>query len=379
MKNIMATAAAALALSACAPANPSKMAPPDVYVQSNQSASVDAKAAFKPKVDILFVIDNSDSMVKHQENLKQNINRFVEAFEANKRIDFQIGVTSVWDSRSYTPPTEQFPNPRYVKPKFELGQLFPLGGGAPNRELGNFVTRIPNYTSILGNTLKIGVVPYKEGGPEFEELFSPVAAAIDGRNPGFVRPDAHLAVIMISDADDVSSIAPSKLKQILSQSKQGDSSMYSTYAVLSLSNSCAKDPGNRKDPNARVLNLLSITNGRNYQKNHAFDLCASNYGSKLAEAGRMIAKQAADKPAKIQLEEIPEDGTLKATINGTVVYDDARRGDGSNKCKYDSFYYALTCPSTIMEGQPVDAQIDVSYTAVDPSRIGTPRTKSSLE
>lgn len=95
MKNALTVAAAALALSACAPANPQKMAPPDTYVQTNQSASVAAKSAFKPKVDILFVIDNSDSMVKHQENLKANINRFVEAFEANKRIDFQIDRKSV--------------------------------------------------------------------------------------------------------------------------------------------------------------------------------------------------------------------------------------------------------------------------------------------
>jgi hypothetical protein len=236
---------------------------------------------------------------------------------------------------------------------------------------------VPNYNVILGNTLKIGVVPYKEGGPEFEELFSPVAAAIDGRNVGFVRQDAHLAVIMISDADDVSSIAPTKLASLLSQAKQGDTSMYSTYAVLSLSKSCAKDPGNRENPNARVLEFLRVSNGQTYRGDHAFDLCAANYGAKLAEAGRMIAKQA-DKAVKIQLEQIPEDGTLVATLNGVEIYNDAKRMTDTNRCKYDSYNYTLTCPSSVMDGQPADAQVDVSFTPVDPSRLGTPRTKSVL-
>jgi hypothetical protein len=359
-------------LSACAPANPQKMAPPETYGQSNQSASVDAKAAFQPKVDILFVIDNSDSMLKHQENLKANINRFVEAFEANKRIDFQIGVTAIWDSRTYGVTSTNF---------HPLGQLYPLQNGqAPQPgAVGNFVTRAPNYMTVLGNTLKIGTVPYKEGGPEYEELFSPVAAAIDGRNVGFIRPDAHLAVIMITDADDVSSIAPTKLASLLRQAKQGDSSMYSTYAVLSLSSSCPKDPGNRSNSNARILEFLKTSNGQNYANNHAFDLCAANYGAKLAEAGRMIAKQAADKPAKIQLEQIPEDGTLVAKLGGVEIYNDAKKFAGTNKCKYDAYAYTLTCPSSLMDGQAGDAQIEVAYTPVDPSRIGTPRTKSSLE
>jgi hypothetical protein len=352
----------ALAVSACAPPNPQKMAPPETYGQGVQSAPIASKVAFKPKVDILFVIDNSDSMVKHQENLKRNVDRFVEAFEANKRIDFQIGVTTVFDSRRYGPVVQQGFHP--------IGQLYPVKNGQPAAAPGdltqNFVTRVPGYTEILGNTLKIGVVPRGTdkndlGGPEFEELFSPIVAAIDGRNIGFVRPDAHLAVIMITDADDVSSIAPSKLASILSQTKQNDASMFSTYAVLSLSKNCPKDPGNRTHPNAQILEFLKDTHG------HAYDLCDPHYGSKLAEAGRLIAKQA-DKAVKIPLEQIPEHGTLQVKFAGTnqdVPY------------QYDPYAYTITIQSSAMDGQPADAQIEVTYTPVDVRRLGTPRTKAA--
>jgi hypothetical protein len=369
----VASAASFLAF-ACAPANPNQMGPPPAVVQpeqfgeANQSAPVAAKVMYKPKVDILFVIDNSDSMVKHQENLKKNVDRFVEAFEANKRIDFQIGVTTVWDSRRFGPVVQNF---------HPLGALYPVQNGSPivTGAVGqNFVTRAPGYQAILGNTLKIGVVARGTdandlGGPEFEELFSPVAAAIDGRNVGFVRPDAHLAVVLITDADDVSSMAPSKLASILSQSKQNDSSMFSTYAVLSMSKNCPKDPGN--DPakmpkgyrlNGQIMDFLKDTRG------HAYDLCDPQYGSKLAEAGRLIAKNA-DKEVKIQLDQIPEAGTLKVTFaaSGAPVPN-----------QYDPANYTITIQSSAMDGQPDDAQIDVTYTPVDVRRLGTKKTKASI-
>lgn len=369
MKLFKFAAASSLSLLAlaCAPANPALTHPAientvENFGQANESVAAGAKLAFKPQVDILFVIDNSDSMVKHQEKLKANIDKFVSAFETNKRIDFHIGVTTVWDSRRFGPIVKEGFHP--------LGALYPVAG-SPSQ---TFVTRAPGYMRVLGETLKIGVVArgtdaHDLGGPEFEELFSPVVAAIDGRNAGFIRPQAHLAVIMMTDADDVSSVAPSKLASILEESKSGDTSMISTYAVLSMSPSCPKDPGNdpRKMPagyklNGQILEFLKDTHG------HAFDLCDSKYGVKLAAVGNQIAKSAS-KAMKIQLEQVPEDGTLTVTF--------ASNGDAV-PFQYDPYNYTITVPSSAMDGRADDEQIQVNYTPVDVNRLGTDRTKSSL-
>lgn len=356
-------ATSALLAAGCAPANPQLHAPTDIQVVGEKIAVI-PPGVDAPKVDILFVIDNSDSMIHHQENLKKNMNRFVEAFEANKHLDFHIGVTAIWDSIRYNGVT-------VTADKFHpLGLLYPVKTESLTANASQpaplapatFVTRSANYVEVLGETLKIGVIPFAMGGPENEELFSPVVAAIDGRNPGFIRPDAHLAVIMITDADDVSSISPTKLRDSLAQSKGGDKSMYSTYAVLSLSKACPKDPGNRKDPNRQILDFLKKTDGQ------AYDLCDAHFGDKLAEAGRAIEKKASGEMT-IYLDSIPADGTLKVVFKGSseeVPY------------AYDSTNHTIIISSEAIVGQPAGTQIDVTYIAVDLQKLETPKTKSAV-
>lgn len=395
----LATGAALLA-AACAPPNPTLQAPPRAYSDAVQSTPVETKTEFRPKVDVLFVIDNSESMKQHQENLKKNIDRFVEAFEANKRLDFQIGVTTVFDSR-------RFDGVTVTADKFHpIGRLYPvkdpaavaaanaqpanapvdaqaanpaasadaIAAGALAADTPTFVTRGPNYAQILGETLKIGVVPRGTdkvdlGGPEFEELFSPVVAAIDGRNPGFIRPDAHLAIIMITDADDVSlNLSPSKLAGVVAALKDQDASMYSTYAVLSMSKGCPVDPGNRKDRNARILSFLEKSNPSDRDHSHAYDLCDPNYGDKLAEVGRMIDKNASH-DMKIHLNSIPQAGTLRVVFAGT---------NQDVPHKYNSHTYTITVPASAMDKQSDDAEIQVNYTPVDPRSLNTPSTAPAL-
>jgi hypothetical protein len=353
-------------------------AAPEQFGQANQSAPIATRVVFQPKADILFVVDNSDSMEAPQKNMNDNIDKFVSAFNADKRLDFHIGVTSIFDSRRYGPVVQKF---------WPIGKLLPIVDGKnpvvpegqwPSMEVGalgsDFVTRVPGYAAILGKSLKIGVIHRMDahgndlGGPEFEELFSPVMPALDGRNPGFVRQDAHLAVIFITDADDVSSISPSKLASDLVQLKGNDSSMLSTFAVLSISQKCHKDPGNRRSKenpnyaeNGQILEFIKETRG------HSYDLCDKDFGVRLAEAGKLIDKSAS-KAMKINLDSIPEAGTLKVTLSGTsqeIPY------------QYDPSNYSITIQSSAMSGQPSDAQIDVTYVPVDVRRLGTNRTKAA--
>lgn len=206
-----------------------------------------ANEVFKPQVDILFVIDNSDSMKSAQENLSRNINRFVEGFARNRMIDYHIGVVSVWDS------SERFSKANQTS--FGRGELRPLKDGQGRTLQGRYVTRFQGVEQILAATLKIGVAPLAQGGPENEELFSPLSEALKktGRgavNEGFFRDDAQLAVVLISDADDSSpDLKPDQMAQELIDFKGGRAAKVSAYGALVKKS----DPDAVKDYGLRVL------------------------------------------------------------------------------------------------------------------------------
>lgn len=202
---------------------------------------------FNPQVDILFVTDDSDSMKSAQENLTRNIDKFTAGILKNKMIDYHIGVISVWDS------TE-----RYLKAKKDQYQIGDLrfvknsqGQSASNRR---FVAKSDNNSKLIAPTLNIGVTPYEQGGPEIEEMFSPLAAALEktGRgavNEGFFRPEAQLIVILLTDADDSSkNINPEEMAQKLFDFKGGRPEKVAVYGVLIR----AQDPDQYKDWDLRI-------------------------------------------------------------------------------------------------------------------------------
>lgn len=367
---IGALALSALTLNACAPESPKKWAPPEVYSTVSETAAVARKIDVKPKVDIVFVIDTSESMEKHQENLKKNVNRFVEAFEANKDIDFHIGVVSVFDSRRYG---SVVPEGKY----YPLGQLRPLKDPAhPGEAIAGpqYVTRAERYNEILGETLKVGIEPrctYKPNsrgekmcidanGPEFEDSFSPLREILKAdKNPGFIRPDAHLAVIMITDANDDSPIAPNALYYDLVRAKGRDRSKVSTFGVLAGTN-CAADPDG---PPTRIADFLRLSGGK------AYNLCDPKFGDNLADVGNTIREKASR--MKIDLSSLPEEGTLSVKFGGQEVPNNAAKG----------WTYDPDTVSIIISGEaelkgPDGSKLEISYVPVDPRHIGTDRVKT---
>ena len=236
MKNLILSLIAVSSIVACAPTSPENTsiynrrnlpepARPEVpqfeQVQRDQAQWVtldggQSQLDFNPRVDILFVIDNSDSMKAAQANLVKNIGLFSAGIQKNKMIDYHIGVTSVWDS------SERFQS----MTKFKNGQI------------RGFVTK--KNGNQLASLLNIGIAPYKLGGPENEEVFSPILEAIQttntgrgGVNEGFFRDDAQLVIVILTDADDGSnSISADQLARELFKFKNGNREKVSVYAAL---------------------------------------------------------------------------------------------------------------------------------------------------
>ena len=205
-----------------------------------------SKLDFNPKIDILFVVDNSDSMKTAQANLKRNIDKFTAGLIQNQMIDYHIGVTTSWDSSERALKTK--------RDSYQVGDLRRIKDSSGKVYSQRFLTRKIGTQDVIASTIDIGVTPYEQGGPEVEEFFSPLMSALEknghgAANEDFFREDAQLVVIIMTDADDSTSrISPEQMAQSLADFKKGQVDKISVYGVLVR----AQDPDDKKDWDLRI-------------------------------------------------------------------------------------------------------------------------------
>ena len=192
------------------------------------SASLQAEGPenkFDPRVDILFIVDNSLSMDKNIENVSRNIETFVRQLAKNDLVDFHIAFTYVHDRSvpQFCPHDSDRPD---VKNYDDPGTLQPMVGLDPSLKR-RFVTPQDDYATILRKTFTVDMIakpfvpvtadPKKcAHGAENEESVTPLLGALenfslasaDGPNAGFRRratkgsPAAKFVAIILSDAKD---------------------------------------------------------------------------------------------------------------------------------------------------------------------------------
>ncbi len=393
----------------------------------------------RPQLDLLFVIDDSNSMETHQNNLAAAMEDFVEELSHLDLLDYRIAVTPIYDSRRYfkrgqvgddryeegvtewSRPLQGEQNYVATRNFYRLGSLLPFidnQTGQIKRPIEKFATT-STQLSDLRETLKVGAQEYIERdevgyesngntinngprarptdqdearefqssltevliqeavGPRFEEMLSPMIAALNSRylifgnsashyrsqypathpeddnqwtppgledpnreeqwsefsenhNSGFIRQDAHLGVIFVTDTVDQSvDINPAMAAEALRQLKGGQSSRdkISTYGVLH-KNSVSFDLQNRfssqwsrrncgdgrvdddirgregYDRPQKLESFLRMTSGRASQGSNILNICSGTYGEDLPQ----IAKDLFDKSVQrgeYNLEHIP--------------------------------------------------------------------------
>jgi hypothetical protein len=139
-----------------------------------------------PKVDILWVIDNSCSMYDEQARLVDNLSEFI-TYADSQNADYQMGVI-VTDSRSSNAGKLEFcyPHPRIVRHDYTDREeafrcLFEVGVNGSYIEAG-----LGAAMRALQRALRVNDDP------------------IRNPNIGFLRDDASLAIVAMSDEDDQS-------------------------------------------------------------------------------------------------------------------------------------------------------------------------------
>jgi hypothetical protein len=160
--------------------------------------------------DILFVIDNSGSMVDEQASLIANFPRMIEVLETLEGglPDVHIGVITPNMGASAIDGTRAAP----VGPcsgEGDGGILRALDGNGPRflRDVDDGAGgRTRNYSGTLADAFS-RLAQVGSDGCGIEQHLEAVKRATDGGQPlnaGFLRPDAYLAVIVIADEDDCS-------------------------------------------------------------------------------------------------------------------------------------------------------------------------------
>lgn len=157
-------------------------------------------------VDLVFVIDNSKSMEEEQANLGKNFREAIKTLNDAKSkkgvpIDYRVAVTTSGRDVNYTIEAPGFP----AIPQIEKGDN---GVFRQKSECGSmrrwFSKGDPSIEANFACLAKVGI-----GGPALEMPLEALRLAFsdrmtDGTNAGFLRPDALLATVIITDEDDCS-------------------------------------------------------------------------------------------------------------------------------------------------------------------------------
>src|SRR5688572_16054861 len=192
------------------------------------------------EIDILFVIDNSDSMKEEQDSLAANFPRFIDVLSniVGGLPDVHIAVVS---SDVGIPPFTAEACSENGDDGLMQNTAHPPTGGtcSPPRNGARYIEdiagpagqpRIKNYDGELDDVFGC-IARLGNAGCGVEQHLEAMRRALDGRHPenaGFLRPNAYLAVIVLADEDDCSA----RDTQVFNPSTQFDTlnSMYGPFS-----------------------------------------------------------------------------------------------------------------------------------------------------
>lgn len=231
-------------------------------------------------VDVLFVIDDSPSMVEEQAALVAGARELVGRL-ARERVDFRLAVTT-------TDPTRR-------------GALLEQGG---QRWIdGTTADPVAAFAALVAS---VGTL-----GAGTETGLDAALWALDGAvNGGFVRADARLAVVLVSDEEDASPRAPIHYAERLAALKPRQPELSATLsAVVVLASDRPGCAGAGATVGRRYTEAAALSGGS------LASLCAADWTTSLAPITAQLAGQRAYYP----LAGKPDPASLEVRVAGAPV------------------------------------------------------------
>lgn len=270
------------------------------------------------QVDVLFVVDNSGSMYDNQQNLANNFAHFINSADIlGNQADFHIGVI-----------TTDVENP------LESGLL----QGLPKILLPT----TPNLEQEFAMHVQVGTAGsgWEQGLQASYLALSPPLSSYSMYNADFLRRDAALAIVIVSDEDDNTSNPVEFFVNYLQGLKAVQGLPVIISGVTGGPNGCQAD-GNSAFPAPRYDQAITLTGGL------WLDICASDWAAGLEHLGETVFSVA----NRFHLSGLPDPETIDVTVNGAPVSDQA--------WVYDPNTNSLVI---LPDAYPVDAGDDVVIT-----------------
>ncbi len=258
---VLVSAIACLALWACE----------DVHFTESKTQVDTFQQTPNPTVDILWVVDNSGSMVDERAKLGEKFDQFMSAL-LESEADYHIGVVST-DADDPAHSGNLQGDPKYIS-----------NGTSNAKEAFIQNVDLPETDNR-----------WEKGLDAMRLAFS--ADLLSGRNSGFLREEAALFVIVVSDEDDSSIGTTRYYARWLDHLKgKGDENLVSLSAIVGTEG--CEDVTSFGD---RYIEVQELTNGLFYS------ICTEDYGPIVQALGI----EAAGLRRKFYLSQEPDEPTLR--------------------------------------------------------------------
>lgn len=330
VKYLLTTLAAVLFLSSCDKGG-------GTFSVLADSSTYEQKAVFTArKIDVLFVVDNSGSMDNFQAQLGANFSSFINRF-ITKGYDFRIAVTTTeaWRYPKFMSAFGTCSGYSYCN---EYRTIFRKGATSSNYVLDNVVYDLtqPSEQQRLKDDF-ISNAHMGVDGTGDERALSSFQAALqyttytaggDTPNKNFHRPDAFLAVVMISDEEDFSHtgtglnenpsnpnlIPVANFKTFLETFTGGSASVdFSVSTISILDSACLTtlDPDGSilRKIGYRYMQIADLTGGSKNSLCVPFDTTLDSISAQIEEQGSAV----------FPLVKRPIVTTIKLTVDGIIV------------------------------------------------------------
>lgn len=319
------------------------------------------------KVDVIWVIDGSGTMANHQANLATNFNKFISQFGA-KGFDYQMVVASTdsWlrevnyngGACSSNPNPTNDPNKPYVSSadcfptlttfgaitQFRDGDIYGSKTGVPGIRSGNYLISSAMLPNDILTTFAINAAVGTRGDGSRESAFQSLRgvlrlnenaeSAFPGENhtvlSSFRRPDAFLAVIIVTDEDDQSRKADgtayaspeeysTQFVHFLDQyttSTEGNRRYNVSGIVVDDINNCSYGLHNQARQGDRYVSIANATRGI------VGNICSPDFSDQLTGISERIVTLA----TRFRLTREPVPSTIKIRVNGELIPEGEENG-----------------------------------------------------